>query len=65
MLRQHLNQPLVITDIGRSAMGEKGKAQRIDEQMPLDAIGTFVAAESLRSFLGVTGVIDCLRVANQ
>ncbi|MBW4553245.1 MAG: hypothetical protein KME35_19350 [Aphanocapsa sp. GSE-SYN-MK-11-07L] len=46
-------------------MGEKGKAQRIDEQMPLDAIGTFVAAESLRSFLGVTGVIDCLRVANQ
>ena len=47
ILGQHFNQPLVIRNIRRGAMGKKGKAEGINRQMPFNPIGTLVTAKSL------------------
>jgi hypothetical protein len=62
MLREHLNQSLIIREIGWGAMGEKRKAQRIDCQVSLDPIGAFVTAKPLRGDGCITGVVYCLGV---
>ena len=42
VVRQHLNQPLVIRHVGFCAMGKEGESQAIHGQMSLDPIRQFV-----------------------
>jgi len=61
-LAEHFNQSLVIRDIGTGAVGEEGKAQGIDCQMSLDAVGRFVSTKSFGGNAGIAGVLDRLGV---
>ena len=42
VVRQHLNQPLVIRDVGFGTMGKEGESQAIPSQMSLYPIRQFV-----------------------
>jgi hypothetical protein len=65
-LREHLNESLIIREIGEGAMGEKRKAQRVNCEVSLNPIGAFVATEAVRFTLGgITSILDDLRINDQ
>lgn len=53
ILREHLNQSLVVSDIGFGRVSEQGKPQRSDSQMPFDAIRCFVMTKTLGRNAGI------------
>lgn len=59
---QHFQQSVIITHIGRRAMGEEGKAKGINGKMPFNPVGRFVETKSFRLDTGVTRILHCLRV---
>lgn len=62
VINQHLNQALIISDIGSGTVREEWQSQRIDRQMPLDPIGAFVMTKSFGFKAGIAGIFHGLRV---
>ena len=54
---EHLNQSLVVSDVGFGPVSAEGKPQWLDSQMPFDPIRCFVVTKSLGCNTSITGVL--------
>ena len=57
---QHFQQSVIITHIGRCAMGEEGEPKRINGNMSFNPVGCFVETKSFRLDTGVTRILHRL-----
>ncbi len=62
IVREHLNESAIITDVRFGAVGKERKPQAFDCQMTFDAVGCLVMAKPFGGDAGITGVLNCLGV---